>query len=272
LVTKQVNRRLLSASLFISIPTQRRDTSQVSRFRTLGAASLAAAALTITAAAVATATTPTGVQPNIVGGENAPTVSWGAQVYVNTPGRQWDGFNCSGTVIASRWVLTARHCLDEDGSGMRVRVGSNQLQSGTEIDVDRKETAPRGDVALLHLASDAGTTPIKLGDANPSNGSTNQLYGWGRETPSGPPASALKVANVRVTGSSSDAYGGRAIQSVGINGSAWKGDSGGPQIADGVQVGVASTVQNQNGSNVNGTNNYSSVASARSWIRSTAGV
>ncbi|ANN16809.1 serine protease [Amycolatopsis orientalis] len=245
----------------------------MSRLRTLGAATLAAAALTMTAGAVASAGTPTGVQPNIVGGGTAPTVSWGAQVYVNTPGRQWDGFNCSGSVIAQRWVLTAKHCLDSDGTGMRVRVGSNQLQGGRVIAVDRKVSSPAGsDISLLHLASDAGVTPIALASSNPSVGSTNQLYGWGRETPTGPPASALKVANVRVTGSSSDAYGGPAIQSVGIDGSAWKGDSGGPQVSNGVQVGVASTVQNQSGSNVRGTNNYGSVASARSWIRSTTGV
>ncbi len=241
----------------------------MSRIRTLGAATLAAAALTMTAGTAASA----GVQPNIVGGGTAPTVSWGAQVYVNTPGRQWDGFNCSGTVIAQRWVLTAKHCLDSDGSGMRVRVGSNQLQAGLVIAVDRKVSSPSGaDISLLHLVSDAGVTPISLASSNPSTGSTNQLYGWGRETPTGPPASALKVANVRVTGSSSDAYGGPAIQSRGINGSAWKGDSGGPQVSNGVQVGVASTVQNQSGSNITGTNNYGSVASSRSWIRSTAGV
>jgi secreted trypsin-like serine protease len=81
----------------------------------------------------------------------------------------------------------------------------------------------------------------------------------------------LKVANVQVTGRSADAYGGRAIQSVGINGSAWKGDSGGPEISGGVQVGVASTVQNQDGTYTWGTNNYASVAASRSWIRTTAG-
>ncbi|SDY37031.1 Trypsin [Amycolatopsis xylanica] len=240
----------------------------MSRIRTLGAASIAAAALALTAGATANA----GAQPGIVGGGTAPTVSWGAQIYVNTPGRDWDGFNCSGTIIASRWVMTARHCLDTDGSGMRVRVGSNQLQGGTVIAVDQKKISPNGDIALLHLASAFTTTYITLGTGDPASGTTNQLYGWGRTTPTGPPASALKVANVQVTGRSTDAYGGRAIQSVGINGSAWKGDSGGPELSNGVQVGVASTVQNQSGSNTRGTNNYASVASSRSWIRTTAGV
>ena len=236
--------------------------------RLLGAASAAAVALTLAGGAVASA----GVQPNIVGGSTAPTVSWGAQVYVNTAGRDYQGFNCSGTVIASRWVLTAVHCLDQDGSGMYVRVGSNTLLSGTKIAVDGEYESPNGDIALLHLASATSTAPISLGSSDPATGSTNQIYGWGRTTPTGPPATSLKTANVQVTGRSTDAYGGRAIQSVGINGSAWKGDSGGPEVANGVQVGVASTVQNQSGSNTRGTNNYASVAASRSWIRTTAGV
>jgi secreted trypsin-like serine protease len=234
----------------------------VSRIRTLGAASVAALALTLSAGAIAAAA-PAGVQPNIVGGGTAPTVSWGAQIYVS------GAFNCSGTVISSRWVMTARHCL---GSTMRVKAGSNTLGSGTDVAVDQQQISPNGDIALLHLTSAVSATPITLGTGDPATGSTNQLYGWGRTTPTGPASPVLKVANVQVTGQSTDAYGGRAIQSVGINGSAWKGDSGGPELANGVQVGVASTVQNQTGSNTRGTNNYGSVAASRSWIRTTSGV
>jgi secreted trypsin-like serine protease len=229
----------------------------VSRIRTLGAASVAALALTLSAGTIADA------QTDIVGGGTAPTVSWGAQVYVN------GAFNCSGTVVASRWVMTAHHCL---GSSMRVKVGSNTLGSGTDVAVDQQVVSPNNDIALLHLTAAVSAAPITLGSADPATGATNQLYGWGRTTPTGPASPVLKVANVQVTGRSTDNDGGRAIQSVGINGSAWKGDSGGPEISNGVQVGVASTVQNQSGTNTRGTNNYGSVATSRSWIRSTAGV
>jgi hypothetical protein len=180
----------------------------VSRTRILGVAAAAAVAATVAAAV------PAAAQTDIVGGTTAPTVSWGAQVYVNTPGRDYQGFNCSGTVIAARWVLTAVHCLDQDGSGMFVRVGSNTLLSGTKIAVDSEQKSPNGDIALLHLASATSASPISLGGSDPATGSTNQIYGWGRTTPTGPPATALKTANVQVTGRSTDAYGGRAIQSA----------------------------------------------------------
>jgi secreted trypsin-like serine protease len=240
----------------------------LNRIRIAGTVTAFTAACLLAGGAPATAD----VQPNIVGGGTAPTVGWAAQVYVNTPNRDFEGFNCSGTVIAADWVMTAVHCLDEDNSGMFVRVGTNKLFDGTKIDVDRKESSPNGDIALLHLAQPTSAEAIKLGDADPARGTTDQLYGWGRTTPTGPPSSVLKVAKVQVSGKSTDAYGGRAIQSTGVDGAAWKGDSGGPEVSGGVQVGVASTVQNQGGTNTRGTNNYASVANSRDWIKSTAGV
>ena len=112
---------------------------------------------------------------------------------------------------------------------------------------------------------------MTLGSADPATGSNNSIYGWGRTQGTNPPSPVLKTATVRVTGASTDAYGGRAIASQGVNGAAWHGDSGGPQIANGVQVGVCSTGSNS-GSNPNGTQNYASVATSRTFIRNTAGV
>ncbi|WP_232791532.1 trypsin-like serine protease, partial [Amycolatopsis sp. M39] len=68
-----------------------------------------------------------------------------------------------------------------------------------------------------------------------------------------------------------DAFNGKAIASKGVTGSSWHGDSGGPQLADGVQVGVCSTGENS-GSDEHGTQNYASVAGSRDWIKQTAGV
>src|ERR1043165_6784381 len=205
----------------------------------------AAAIAVAISAAVAPAALADGATPMIIGGGTVSSAPWGAQVYVNGQ------FNCSGSIIAPQWVLTARHC---DGSSMSVKVGNVKLCQGENRTVDRKATAPRGDILLLHLSSAVQTTYIKLADANPANGSTNQIYGWGRTQGNNPPSPVLKTANVRVNGTSSDAYGGPAIASVGVNGSAWHGDSGGPQLFNGVQVGVCSTGSNS-GSNPQGTQN-----------------
>ena len=224
----------------------------------LAGAVLAAGLITAPAAQAATA------RPHIIGGSTASDAPWGAQVYWST-----QGFACSGTIIAAQWVLTARHCLNT--SGMYVRVGSLNLGQGTQAAVDSTAVAPSGDILLLHLVNPVNATYITLGSADPAVGDTNQIYGWGRTQGSNPPSPVLKTANVTVTGTSTDAFSGPAIASQGVDGSAWHGDSGGPEIAGGVQVGVCSTGQNS-GSDVNGTQNYASVANSRAWIQQIAGV
>ncbi|MFI9382707.1 S1 family peptidase [Kutzneria sp. NPDC052558] len=227
------------------------------------------AAALVGAAVLAAPVAEAAVSPDIIGGTQVSSAPWGAQVFWNSGGSEFDGFECSGTIIAPQWVMTAHHC--QSSNGMHVKVGNVNFDQGTNVAVDRQVTSPNGDIALLHLATAVQTTYMQLGSADPATGSTNQIYGWGRTLNQSPPASVLRTANVRVTGRSTDAYGGRAIASTGINGAAWHGDSGGPEVANGVQVGVASTAGNS-GSNPQGVQNYASVAASRSWIRSTAGV
>jgi secreted trypsin-like serine protease len=221
---------------------------------------------------VALATAPAAqadVAPQIIGGGTVSSAPWGAQIYWDQGGSEFGGFECSGTIIAAQWVMTAHHC--QSSSGMHVLVGNVNFGQGTRGTVDRQVTSPNGDIALLHLSAPINTTFMRLGTADPSTGSTNQIYGWGRTLNQSPPSSVLKTANVRVTGRSTDAFGGRAIASQGINGAAWHGDSGGPEVANGAQVGVASTAGNS-GSNPQGIQNYASVAASRTFIRNTAGV
>ncbi|MBB4685117.1 S1 family peptidase [Amycolatopsis jiangsuensis] len=222
----------------------------------------AAAALGVGVAA------PASAGPLIIGGDTVDSAPWGAQVFWDDQ-TEYGGFECSGTIIDAQWVLTAQHCLNEPG--MHVKVGDVALGQGTEVAVDQQEASPNGDIALLHLESAVDTTFMKLADADPDEGATNQIYGWGRTEGNSPPSDTLKTADVEVTGSSTDAFNGKAIASKGVTGASWHGDSGGPQLADGVQVGVCSTGENS-GSDKNGTQNYASVASSRDWIKQTAGV
>jgi secreted trypsin-like serine protease len=219
----------------------------------------AAIAATVTGALVvpgtAVAADPT---PLIIGGSTVSSAPWAAAVFAN------GSFTCSGSIIAANWVLTARHCLN---GTMSVRVGSvNRTSGGVTRTVSA--TYAQNDLALMRLSSSVSTSYVSLASSNPPVGSTNSIYGWGMTCYSGCGASTqLKTANVQVTtNNATDAYGGQAIRTTRINGNAWRGDSGGPQFYNGLQVGVASTA---NGTTIQ---NYGSVAYNRSWIRSVSGV
>ena len=219
---------------------------------------LAAVAGAVTALVAPTAAHADPVTPYIIGGGSVSSAPWAAAVLSN------GSFTCSGTIISANYVLTARHCVS---GTMSVRVGSvNRTSGGVTRTV--ASSASRYDLALLRLSSPVTTSYMPLSSAYPPVGSTNSIYGWGMTCYSGCSASTtLKTATVSVTSTNqTDAYGGRAIGSTRVNGNAWRGDSGGPQVYNGAQVGVASTAD--------GTSRqyYGSVAYNRAWISSTAGV
>jgi secreted trypsin-like serine protease len=220
-------------------------------------ASLATALTGVLAAPAAANAVEAGPDP-IIGGSTVASAPWAAAVFSN------GSFTCSGTIISANYVLTARHCISVS---MSVRVGSVNRSSGG-VTRTVSSTSTQNDLALMRLSSSVSTSYMPLSSAYPPVGSTNSLYGWGMTCYSGCDASpVLKTASVRVTSTNvTDAYGGRAIATTRINGNAWRGDSGGPQVYNGAQVGVASTADGQS------RQYYGSVAYNRSWITSIAGV
>jgi secreted trypsin-like serine protease len=219
-------------------------------------------AMAATLPAPARASTQDGpVSPRVIDGEYATNAPWAAALYYS------DGFYCSGTIIAPRWVLTAQHCI-YDGYAKSVRVGNLHHPSGQFANVRRVVRASGADLTLLNLDRSISTTYAQLASADPPIGSINQIYGWGtvERGENAPMSDRLKVGNVRVTSHNArDYFGGRAVGSTVAPAGPGYGDSGGPQFYNGRQVGVCST-----GDYVN--HQYGSVAANRSWIRSVAGV
>ncbi|QFZ19720.1 S1 family peptidase [Saccharothrix syringae] len=219
---------------------------------------IACALLCAVTTAPANAAEDGGAQPLIIGGAPVSSAPWAAAVYRS------GSFTCSGTILAPQWVLTAKHCV---GAGLSVRVGNVYRAQGTPSSVTRYVSHPQADMSLLQLATPIQTSQYsRLADANPPTGSTNQLYGWGYTSRTGPVSPQLKTADVRLTSICRDYYGGQALCTTRITGNAWSGDSGGPQVYNGLQVGVASTADGTS------TQQYSSVPAVRAWIRSTSGV
>ncbi|MFH8293756.1 S1 family peptidase [Streptomyces sp. NPDC018059] len=237
----------------------------------LAATALAVLGLAPTAAAQtagARADTPAvasanGPQP-IIGGGYASNAPWAARLFSN--GRQ----TCSASIIAPTWILTAKHCVS--GGGLSFRIGSlDQTSGGTMANGVSVYNHSGSDLSLVKLDRSVAGTYARLGSpGSVSVNQTVQVYGWGATSQCGSEINCqsrlLKVANVVVTGGCRDAYQGQAICARRGDGITAGGDSGGPMMANGVQVGVASTSDRQT------TTAYTNVTAYRSWIQSIAGV
>ncbi|MFF2778362.1 S1 family peptidase [Streptomyces sp. NPDC058052] len=202
------------------------------------------------------------VQP-IIGGGYAQSGPWAARLLSN--GRE----TCSATIIAPTWILTAKHCVT--GGGLSFRIGSLDQHSGGTVANGVQTYTHSSDLALVRLDRSVTATYARLGQpGSVSVGQNVQVYGWGATSQCGSEATCqsryLKVANVTVTGGCRDAYNGSAICARRGDGITAGGDSGGPMMANGVQVGVASTSDRQT------TTAYTNVTAYRSWIQSVAGV
>ncbi|WEV26359.1 trypsin-like serine protease [Streptomyces sp. 71268] len=208
--------------------------------------------------------TPSSVETKIIGGGYAQSGPWAARLFSN--GRQ----TCTATIISANWILTAKHCVT--GGGLSFRIGSlDQTSGGTMANGAQTVTHASSDLALVRLDRSVSATYAKLGQpGSVQTGQSVQVYGWGATSQCGSEINCqsqfLKVANVTVTGGCRDAYQGQAICARRGNGITAGGDSGGPMMAGGVQVGVASTSDRQT------TTAYTNVTAYRSWIQQVAGV
>ncbi|WP_437539105.1 trypsin-like serine protease [Sorangium sp. So ce726] len=201
----------------------------------------------------------------IISGGLAEASPWAVQVF-DVRGNTGDFYQCTGTLVAPRWVLTAQHCIADEGETSAIRIGSNTYREGRRIAVDAVEVPSAGvDIALLHLTEDAGGPVVQLANAAPAAPASATIYGWGSEGTPLVMAPSLKKASINIDGRYSD----NELRAIGVTGSPYSGDSGGPWFVNGRQVAVYTGSIGQDGTNLNATLIGVDVARHRAWIDAT---
>ncbi|MFJ2980676.1 trypsin-like serine protease [Curtobacterium sp. NPDC087082] len=238
----------------------------------LAGAAAAAAAMTLLGGGLgATAASAATVSPQVIGGEQAPSTPWEVQLVFQQGGT--GTYGCTGEQLNASWVLTAEHCVDGT-TAMNVYHSNSTTNRGAATAADRLYSAPSGDIALVHLSTPktlSSYAQLDLGYTTKSSG-TGTILGYGNRANS-VPTTGLYQATVNLTGSSTDAYGGRAQHVTGVTGASNHGDSGGALVVNGKVVGVCSTGDVADpGANTHAGSNYAVLTQSASWIRSTAGV
>ena len=240
--------------------------------RTLIALAIAAVTTvsTIGLAPVANAASTASATPSIIGGSVAPATPWAVQL---TFVQGFNKYGCTGEQINASWVITAKHCVDGISS-MDVFHSNSTSSRGTAAPANAVYSAPAGDIGLVHLARPYALSSyptLNLSYGAQSSG-TGTILGYGRRANS-VQSTGLYQATENLTGSGSDAYGGRAQHVNGSDGAANHGDSGGPLIIGNNIVAVCSRGDVADpGADIHAVSYYAILSQSAAWIRTTAGV
>ncbi|XP_076619461.1 trypsin-1-like [Colletes latitarsis] len=204
---------------------------------------------------------------------------------------QTSGHICGGSIISSKWAVTAGHCVGMPAERYSIRVGNSNKDQGTRYAIKRIIRHPQYnsrtvdfDVALLEIDGEIkfnnNVKAVKLATMEPSSGSVVDVTGWGALREGGGVSSQLMKVSVPIVDRKQcqTAYGSRntitsrmicAGYTAGGKDSC-QGDSGGPLTLKGTLYGIVSWGYGCAQPKYPGV--YSNVANLRSWIKQNSGV
>jgi len=169
---------------------------------------------------------------------------------------------CSGTLIASSWVLTLASCASESRSFPVAHINGYFRNGPFEEDIetadviihpefDSSASFSSYDVALYRLSEPSSQTPIQLSQSSTTTGSSVDVAGWGRVQSQGALSDTLQLGeSISIVSCASDwptipdgfsCLSGTELTSC-------PGDDGGPVLRMGgsassdVQVGIVTEV------------------------------
>jgi hypothetical protein len=236
----------------------------------------------------------------ITGGTDAAISGFPWQVFFRA-----DNFQCGGSIISNKWVVTAAHCTEyDDGSAipasvMSVKVGATNpynLREGKTYSVSQvivhegyNNENLENDIALLRIKDSINfpnASPIKLlsakdaaeGAANP--GVMAWVTGWGLTivSPKVFPDILQKVELPIVSNATAAIVWG-TIPSTNImagyrsgNKDACNGDSGGPLIVPVLGEYKLAGIVSWGSSNCNSYGGYTKISLFENWIRTKTGI
>lgn len=214
--------------------------------------------------------------PAIPGGEGDPgpnTMIVGGHVADKAPSfiaglYAGDSFNCTASLVAPHWVLTAEHCVG--GSDLSVRVGSlNRTSGGVTANVTEAVKEPSGsDIALLRIDKDIEAEYPDLGEpGDATTGTSERVYGWGYTNSNWTDLSeTLKYSTGTITDANCNVLG--ATLCIHNDGDTAGGDSGGPMMTTdgGTRELVGTCTAGHKPTDGSGFGAYSDITKYRDWI------